>query len=375
VRSLGPGTHAECSAVTKYDEVQDRIRSRPRTWMVTGAAGFIGSNLLETLLKLDQRVIGLDNFSQGKPDNLTQVKDAVTENQWKNFRFLKGDIRSLDTCRQACRSADFVLHQAALGSAATSISDPIATHDSNVTGFLNMLVAAHGAGVSRFVYAGSSATYGDRPGLLKVEPEIGRPLSPSALTKYVNELYAEIFARCYGFGSIGLRYFNVFGPRQDPDGAYAAVIPKWVAGMIRNEPVFINGDGEAARDFCYIDNAVQANLLAAMVDDPAAVNQVYNVALNEKTTLNELFEMIRSLLEPRFLHLRGVRPAHRALRAGDVRMSQAAIDKAKRLLGYRPDWRIRQGLERTIEWYVAKLALPRSVEDRVPGLQARLQGS
>jgi UDP-N-acetylglucosamine/UDP-N-acetyl-alpha-D-glucosaminouronate 4-epimerase len=358
-----------------YEEVKERITIRPRTWLVTGVAGFIGSNLLETLLKLDQRVIGLDNFSLGKPDNLTQVKDAVSENQWKNFRFIKGDIRSLDTCRQACRSADFVLHQAALGSAAASISEPIATHDSNVTGFLNMLVAAHGAGVSRFVYAGSSATYGDRPGLLKVEPEIGRPLSPSALTKYLNELYAEIFARCYGFGSIGLRYFNVFGPRQDPDGAYAAVIPKWVAGMIRNEPVFINGDGEAARDFCYVDNAVQANLLAAMVDDPAAVNQVYNVALNEKTSLNELFEMIRSLLEPWFPHLRGVRPAHRALRAGDVRMSQAAIDKAKRLLGYRPDWRIRQGLERTIEWYVAKLALPRSVEDRVPGLQAKLQGS
>jgi len=362
--------------MTTYEAVKERITIRPRTWLVTGVAGFIGSNLLETLLKLDQRVIGLDNFSTGNPSNLTQVKDVVTEEgRWKNFRFIKGDIRSLDTCRQACRSVDFVLHQAALGSVPSSISDPIASHDSNVTGFLNMLVAAHGAGVSRFVYAGSSAAYGDRSGLLKVEAEIGRPLSPAALTKYVNELYAEIFTRCYGFGSIGLRYFNVFGPRQDPDGAHAAVIPKWVAGMIRNEPVFINGDGETARDFCHIDNAVQANLLAAMVDDPAAVNEVYNVALNEKTTLNELFEMIRSFLEPRFPHLRGVRPVHRALRAGDVRLSQADIDKARRLLGYQPVWRIRQGLERTIEWYAAKLAPPHSIGDRLLGPRVRLHGS
>ena len=358
-----------------YEAVQERITIRPRTWLVTGVAGFIGSHLLETLLKQDQRVIGLDNFSLGKPGNLIQVKEAVAEGQWKNFRFIKGDIRSLDTCRQACRSADFVLHQAALGGAPGSISDPIASHDSNATGFLNMLVAAHGADVSRFVYAGSSATYGDHPGLLKIEPEIGRPLSPYALTKYVNELYAEIFARCYGFGSIGLRYFNVFGPRQDPDGAYAAVIPKWVASMIRNEPVFINGDGETARDFCHVDNAVQANLLAAMVDDPAAVNQVYNVALNERTTLNELFEMIRSLLEPRFPHLRAMRPIHRASRAGDVRLLQGDIDKAGRLLGYQPARRIRQGLERTIEWFIAKLAPPRSIGSLLPELRARPHGS
>jgi UDP-N-acetylglucosamine 4-epimerase len=360
---------------TTYEAVQERVRIRPRTWLVTGVAGFIGSNLLETLLKLDQRVVGLDNFSSGKPGNLTQVKDAVAESQWKNFGFIKGDIRSLDTCRQACRSADFVLHQAALGTGPSSISNPIAAHDNNATGFLNMLVAAHGAGVSRFVYAGSSATYGDRSRLPRVETEIGRPLSPFALTKYVNELYAEIFARCYGFGSIGLRYFNVFGPRQDPDGAHAAVIPKWVASLIREEPVFINGDGETARDFCYIDNAVQANLLAAMADDAAAVNQVYNVALNEKTTLNELFEMIRSLLEPRFPHLRGMRPIHRASRAGDARLSQADIDKAKRFLGYRPAWRIRQGLERTIEWYAAMLAPPRSVDDLLPGPQVGFHGS
>src|SRR5712691_13032869 len=354
---------------TTYEAVQERVRIRPRTWLVTGVAGFIGSNLLETLLKLDQRVIGLDNFSLGRPDNLTQVKDAVAESQWKNFGFIKGDIRSLDTCRQACRSADFVLHQAALGTGPGSISNPIAAHDNNVTGFLNMLVAAHGAGVSRFVYAGSSATYGDHPGLLKVETEIGRPLSPYALSKYVNERYAEMFASCYGFGSIGLRYFNVFGPRQDPDGAYAAVIPKWIAGMIRSDPVFINGDGKTARDFCYVDNAVQANLLAATVADPAAVNQVYNVAVNARTTLNELFEMIRSLLEPHHPRLRELRPLYREFRAGDVRVSQADISKAERLLAYRPAWRVSQGLAQAVEWYAAKLSPPRSIDSAALGAQ------
>src|SRR6267378_3462632 len=320
--------------MARYEEVQTRIRAAPRTWLVTGAAGFIGSHLLETLLKLDQRVIGLDNFSTGNRDNLEQVKEAVTEGQWKNLRFVEGDIRALDTCRRACRSVNLVLHQAALGSVPRSIADPIATHDSNVGGFLNMLVAAHGAGVARFVYAGSSAIYGDHPGLPRVEPEIGRPLSPYTVTKYVNELYAGTFARCYGFPSIGLRYFNVFGPRQDPNGVYAAVIPKWIASMIRDEPVFINGDGETARDFCYIDNVVQANLLAAMVDDATAVNQVYNVAVNEKTTLNELFETIRSLLAPHYPHLRDLRPAYREFRPGDARFSQADIAKARRLLGY-----------------------------------------
>src|SRR6266446_5495232 len=354
-------------AVRTYEEVQDRVRSRPRTWLVTGAAGFIGSHLVETLLKLDQRVIGLDNFSTGSRGNLTQVQGAVTENQWRNLRFIEGDIRSIDTCRRACRSVECVLHQAALASVPRSISDPIASHDSNVTGFLNMLVAAHGAGGSRFVYAGSSATYGDHPALPKVEAQIGRPLSPYAVTKRVNELYAEAFARCYGFESIGLRYFNVFGPRQDPNGAYAAVIPAWIAAMIRNEPVFINGDGKTTRDFCYVDNAVQANLLAAMVEDPAAINQVYNIAVNARTTLNELFEMIRSLLEPRYPRLRELRPLYREFRAGDVRLSQADISKAERLLAYRPAWRVGQGLARAVEWYVAKLSSPRSVENAVSG--------
>ncbi len=315
-----------------YEGVQERVKAAPRTWLVTGAAGFIGSHLLEALLKLDQRVTGLDNFSSGHRGNLAQVKDAVTASQWKNFRFVEGDIRSLTTCREGCRSADFVLHQAALGSVLRSIDDPVTTHDSNIRGFLSMLVAAREARVSRFVYAGSSATYGDHPGLPQVETEIGQPLSPYGLSKYVNELYAGVFARCYGFDSIGLRYFNVFGPRQDPNGAYAAVIPIWVASMIRNEPVYINGDGETVRDFCYIDNVVQANLLAALVANPAAVNQVYNIAMSERTTLNQLFEMIRSVLEPRFPHLRDLRPIYRQFRAGDARMSQADISKAERLL-------------------------------------------
>ena len=358
-----------------YDRVKERVRSRPRTWLVTGVAGFIGSHLLEALLKLNQRVIGLDNFSLGHRDNLAEVKQAVTQSQWKNFRFIEGDIRSLDTCRQACRSVNVVLHQAALGSVPRSIADPIGAHDSNVTGFLNMLVAAHGAGVSRFVYAGSSAVYGDHPVLLKTEPETGRPLSPYAVTKCVNEIYAEVFTRCYGFDSIGLRYFNVFGPRQDPNGAYAAVIPAWVAAMIRNEPVFINGDGKTARDFCYVDNAVQANLLAAMVEDPAAVNQVYNIAVNARTTLNELFEMIRSLLEPHYPRLRELRPLYREFRAGDVRISQADISKAERLLAYRPAWRVSQGLARAVKWYAAKLSPPRSIDSAVLVAQAALSGS
>jgi UDP-N-acetylglucosamine 4-epimerase len=358
-----------------YDRVRERSRGRPRTWLVTGVAGFIGSHLLETLLKLNQQVIGLDNLSSGNRGNLAEVKGAVTQSQWKGFRFIEGDIRSLDTCRRACRSANVVLHQAALESVPRSIADPIATHDTNITGFLNMLVAAHGAGVSRFVYAGSHAVYGDQSESLKREPEFGRPLSPYAVTKRVNELYAEVFARCYGFDSIGLRYFNVFGPRQDPNSDDAAVIPRWVTGMIRGEPVVINGDGSTIRDFCYVDNAVQANLLAAMVEDPAAVDQIYNVAVSARTTLNELFETIRSLLEPRYPHLRDLRPIRREFRAGDVRVSQADISKAQRLLGYRPEWRVKQGLARTVEWYVAKLSPSPPMGSPVSAAQAALGGS
>ncbi len=345
---------------TAYEKALDQLRSAPRTWLVTGVAGFIGSNLLETLLKLDQKVIGLDNFSTGHRGNLSQVKDLVSARQWSAFRFIEGDIRSLDACRRACRSAQIVLHQAALGSVPRSIENPIGAHDSNVTGFLNMMMAAHTAGVKRFVYASSSAVYGDHPALPKVEPQTGRPLSPYAATKHMNEVYADVFARCYGLESVGLRYFNVFGPRQDPNGAYAAVIPKWIASMMRHEPVFINGDGETARDFCYIDNVVQANLLAATAQDPQAVNQVYNVALNDKTTLNGLFEAIRALLEPRFPQLQGLEPVYRDFRQGDVRYSQADVGKARERLGYEPRVDVRDGLAAAIDWYVANLGGRRS---------------
>ena len=335
--------------------LQQRIKAQPSTWLVTGVAGFIGSNLLETLLDLDQPVIGLDNFATGKRDNLAEVEAAVGPARWKNFRLIEGDIRSPGDCREACRGVRHVLHQAALGSVPQSIEDPLAYHAGNVTGFLNMLVAARDAGVSRFVYASSSAAYGDAAGLPALEAATGRALSPYGLTKYVDELYAQLFARCYGFASIGLRYFNVFGPRQDPHGAYAAVIPLWVASMIRGDPVHINGDGQTTRDFCYVDNVVQANLLAATAQDAAALDQVYNVALGGRTTLNELFEEIRSALEPRYPHLRGLRPVYRDFRAGDVRLSQADIGKAGRLLGYRPAAQLRDGLARAIEWYAAAL--------------------
>jgi UDP-N-acetylglucosamine 4-epimerase len=338
-----------------YEELQECLKQRPRRWLVTGAAGFIGSNLAETLLRLDQQVTGLDNFSTGKRHNLAQVREAVSEAQWSRFSFIEGDIRSLESCRAACRGAERVLHQAALGSVPRSIEDPVASHESNVSGFLNMLVAAREAGAARFVYAGSSATYGDHPGMPKVEDQIGTALSPYAVTKHVNELYAGVFGRCYGLDSIGLRYFNVFGPRQDPDGAYAAVIPRWIAGMIRNETIYINGDGETARDFCYIDNTVQANLLAAMAEDPAALNQVYNIAVNERTSLNQLFGILRAALEPRCPQVSSLTPVYRDFRPGDVRMSLADVDKAQRLLGYRPAWRVQEGLQRTVQWYAERL--------------------
>ena len=339
-----------------YNWIKDEMRARPRTWLVTGVAGFIGSNLLEALLKLDQRVTGLDNFCSGSRDNLAMVQDAVSRRQWARFRLVEGDVGSLPACREACRWTQFVLHQAALCSVPKSLAEPLVAHNSNVTGFVHMLAAAREAGVTRFVYAGSSAVYGDDPRDLKVEAEIGRPLSPYALGKYVDELYAAMFARCYGFASIGLRYFNVFGPRQDPEGTYASVIPGWIAAMIRGQPVHINGDGRTTRDFCYVENVVQANLLAAMVDDPDAVNQVYNVALGRKTTLDELFAAIRSLLEARVPGARAIRPEYRDFRDGDVRFSQADIGKARVLLGYQPSWSVAEGLAQTIDWYAARLA-------------------
>jgi UDP-N-acetylglucosamine 4-epimerase len=357
-----------------YEQMQESVRSRPRRWLVTGAAGFIGSHLVEALLKLDQTVTGLDNFSTGNRDNLTQVSASIDSRRWEKFRFIEGDIRSADQCRRACENAEIVLHQAARGSVPRSIEDPVGANENNVSGFLQMLAAARDAGVARFVYASSSATYGDHPAIVKSEPESGRPLSPYGATKQVNELYADVFARCYGFDTIGLRYFNVFGARQDPDGAYAAVIPKWISQMLRGGPVFIYGDGETARDFCYVDNAVQANLLAAEIDDRMAVNQIYNVAVNASTTLNRLFEMIRSLLEPQCPHLREFRPIHREFRAGDVRHSQADISKAERLLGYRPAWRVEQGLARAVGWYAGKGQRASRINGPVPGMQAVAEG-
>src|SRR4051812_19913013 len=277
----------------QYEELLQKLLREPKTWLVTGVAGFIGSNLLETLLRLDQRVLGLDNFATGFERNLEEVRSLVKPVQWDRFTFIEGSICELPDCRRACEGVDYILHEAALGSVPRSLADPIATNAANVTGFVNILVAARDASVKRIVYAASSSTYGDHPGLPKVEDAIGRPLSPYAVTKYVNELYADVFARCYGTETIGLRYFNVFGPRQDPEGAYAAVIPKWYKALLYSEPVMINGDGETSRDFCFIENVIQANLLAATTENPEAVNQVYNVALGDRTTLNDLFILIR----------------------------------------------------------------------------------
>lgn len=340
----------------RYEVALSRLRADRRTWLVTGVAGFIGSNLLEALLALDQSVVGLDNFATGHRHNLDQVRGLVSAERWARFKFIEGDIRDPADCRLACAEADYVLHQAALGSVPRSLEDPLTTNAANIDGFLNMLVAARDAKVRRFVYAASSSTYGDHPGLPKVEDRIGKPLSPYAVTKLVNEQYADVFARAYGFMTIGLRYFNIFGPRQDPNGAYAAVVPKWTAAMIANDTVWINGDGETSRDFCYVANAVQANILAATTEEAEAINQVYNVAVGDRTTLNDLFEAIRSLLAPRFAHLEKCRPAYRDFRAGDVRHSLADITKARTLLGYEPSHRIVDGLREAMDWYVATLA-------------------
>lgn len=327
------------------------LMQQPWRWLITGAAGFIGSNLLEALLKLDQLVVGLDNFATGKRRNFDQVRDLVSAEQWERFTFIEGDIRDLVTCQRTCHGVDFVLHQGALGSVPRSIADPIASTESNVNGTLNMLIAARDNGVKRFVYASSSSVYGDHPALPKIEQNIGAPLSPYAVTKHVNELYAAQFARHYALETIGLRYFNVFGPRQDPNGPYAAVIPKWVSAMVHGESVHINGTGETSRDFCYVKNVVQANVLAATTDNPEAVNQVYNVALNDRTNLNELFEMLRSRLASTYGHLHDFRPAYQDFRAGDVLHSQADISKSQLLLGYNPTYSINQGLDEALEWY------------------------
>lgn len=336
-----------------FETLQEQLKADPKTWLITGVAGFIGSNLLESLLKLNQHVVGLDNFSTGHYRNLNEVQSLVMPDQWSKFHFIKGDIRDIATCHEACQGVDYVLHQAALGSVPRSIVDPITTNQNNIDGFLNMLVAARDTNVRRFVYAASSSTYGDHPGLPKIEDKIGKPLSPYAVTKYVNELYADVFASNYGFNSIGLRYFNVFGPRQDPYGAYAAVIPKWIASLLKGEPIYINGDGETSRDFCYINNAVQANLLAATTSNQNALNQVYNVAVGERTTLNDLYRLIRNGLADQRPGLVQEKPIYRDFRPGDVRHSLADVEKIGRMLGYRPSHRLSEGITIALGWYVS----------------------
>ena len=356
--------------IIKYEELQEHLKYNQYTWLVTGVAGFIGSNLLEKLLILNQKVIGLDNFETGYQHNIDQaIEDSLQQLNIKdrekllnNFTFIEGDIRKFEDCHQACTGADYVLHQAALGSVPRSIEDPIRTNKANIDGFLNMLVAAKDANVKRFVYAASSSTYGDHPDLPKVEDKIGNPLSPYAVTKVVNELYANVFAKTYNFKTIGLRYFNIFGKRQDPNGAYAAVIPKWVSSILKKEDVFINGDGETSRDFCYIENTVQMNLLAAMVENDDATDQVYNVALNDRTSLNKLYQMIEERLIDRTEGLNKKEPVYRDFRAGDVRHSQADINKAKRLLSYQPSHKIAEGLDEAMGWYVNNL---KTVHDTV----------
>lgn len=351
---------ASLSSATAYEQLGQRLRENPARWLVTGCAGFIGSHLVETLLKLNQTVVGLDNFATGHRRNLDEVRALLSPDRWSKFDFIEADIRSPEACREACLGVDYVLHQAALGSVPRSLADPLATNAANIDGFLNMLVTARDAKVRRFVYAASSSTYGDHPDLPKVEQAIGRPLSPYAVTKLVNELYAEVFARCYGFAAIGLRYFNVFGARQDPDGAYAAVIPRWTKAMLLGEEVLIHGDGETSRDFCFVANAVQANLLAATAENPEAANQVYNVALNDRTSLNRLFEMLRDTLVATQPELGNLKPNHGEFRSGDVRHSQADISKAMRLLNYAPTHSLEDGIRVAMPWYIAHFTAPKA---------------
>lgn len=340
--------------MTKYEQIKQELTVSPKTWLITGVAGFIGSNLLETLLLMNQKVVGLDNFATGHQHNLDEVKGEVSGSQWSNFSFIEGDIRNPEDCQKAVSGVDYVLHQAALGSVPRSINDPATTNATNISGYLNMLVAARDEKVSSFTYAASSSTYGDHPALPKVEENIGNPLSPYAVTKYVNELYADVFSRTYGFNTIGLRYFNVFGKRQDPDGAYAAVIPKWTASAIQKEEIFINGDGETSRDFCFIENTVQMNILAATASEEAK-NEVYNVAVGDRTTLNTLFSAIKTALNENGV-LVDAEPTYRDFRAGDVRHSQADTGKATKLLGYAPTFRILEGIQKAMPWYIQFLA-------------------
>lgn len=330
----------------RYETTQAGLRRSPAMWLVTGAAGFIGSHLVDALLNLEQRVRGLDNLSTGHEKNLQPAAQS------KRFEFIRGDIRDVETCHQACAGVDYVLHHAALGSVPASLEDPLATHAINVTGFANILNAAREQRVKRVIYASSSAVYGDEPTLPKVENKIGNPLSPYALSKLANELYAANFRQCFGVASIGLRYFNVFGARQDPRGPYAAVIPRWIEAMIQGGPVFINGDGETTRDFCHVSDVVQANVLAATVPEAEAVNQVYNIAAGNGTTLNDLFRILRDELCGQFPHLKQLKPQYRDFRPGDIRHSQADITRAKTLLGYSPQMSLKDGLRAAMPSYI-----------------------
>jgi len=344
--------------MSNYTELKKLMPMTPRTWLITGVAGFIGSNLLEALLSMDQKVIGLDNFSTGHRRNLSNVQVSLSKEQWARFNFIEGDICNQEDCKMACKKVDHVLHQAALGSVPRSLEDPIATNQSNIVGFLNMLVAARDAAVTSFTYAASSSTYGDHPDLPKKEDHIGNPLSPYAVTKYVNEIYADVFARSFNFYSIGLRYFNVFGKRQDPDGAYAAVIPKWISAMINNEDVFINGNGKTSRDFCFIENAVQANIKAALSAFDAK-NKVYNVAVGDRTSLNQLFQFMKAALKKSDISY-CKEPMYRDFRPGDVMHSQADISKARKFLSYEPTHNVEQGLEESIGWYLDQVTNQKS---------------
>jgi UDP-N-acetylglucosamine 4-epimerase len=336
--------------MSSYNKIKTKLLKEQKTWLITGVAGFIGSNLLETLLQLDQRIIGLDNLSTGHEANLKKVSSLVSDAQWKNFTFMEGDICDYETCIKATTNVEYVLHQAALGSVPRSVADPILTNNVNISGFLNMLTAAKNSEVKSFVYAASSSTYGDHPDLPKVESNIGNPLSPYGLTKLVNELYADVFHKIYGFRSIGLRYFNVFGKRQDPNGAYAAVIPKWISLMIKNKEIIINGDGSTSRDFCYIDNAVQANILSALADS-SAFNNIYNVAVGDRTSLNKLVDLLRSSLMINNIDYKK-QPHLTNFREGDVKHSMADITKAKQNLGYDPEFTVEKGLHQTVMSYI-----------------------
>ena len=346
----------------QYNYIKEQLLKNQKTWLITGVAGFIGSNLAEALLKLNQKVIGLDNFSTGHKHNLDQIKESIRDEQWENFNFQEGDITNFETCQNITKDVDIVLHQAALGSVPRSIDNPILTNHNNVTGFLNMLTASKDNGVQRFVYASSSSVYGDSQELPKVEEHTGNLLSPYAVTKYVNELYMGVFQKCYGMESIGLRYFNVFGKRQDPNGAYAAVMPKWISQILNGEDVFINGDGETSRDFTYIDNVVQANILAATTTNKKAFGEAFNTAIGGRETLNNLYQAIVKEIKENLPELEIKAPIYRDFRAGDIRHSNANIDKMKELLGYEPTHTLESGLKESIEWYIQDIKGRKNIE-------------